>query len=369
MSVLKSSILKEFAKAVSQPKKKTETYIYGTVKLDENNSPTVKFDGSDLYTPVTTSVDISDGQRVLVMIKNHEAVVMSNITEPAVNAFTFKKLEERLVFIVEGIQTGFVRAISEDHGPNSPYAEMRSDGFMVKEEGDIEEVNTSRVTPGAFLAESENGSAQYEATGAQISSNDGLSSTWEPGAFYIFNSNTEPEEGSEEEGYYPDAFYTAEINMGRRVKFGTSGAGNNYLAGIYNEDVEDPEGEKSGWIIQSALDGTVTIPHTLVVDDLVNPSDIRLKKNVVDAELDALGYINKLPVRAFDWKKSGEHWGAGFIADELERIDPLLVNGGGDKMKGIRSFYLMGYLVRAVQELSEEVDRLKEVIESGKVND
>ena len=55
----------------------------------------------------------------------------------------------------------------------------------------------------------------------------------------------------------------------------------------------------------------------------------------------------------------------GFIADELQEIDKNLVTGGGNDQDGniipkaIDSFYLLSYVVKGVQELSEEVSNLK----------
>jgi len=40
-----------------------------------------------------------------------------------------------------------------------------------------------------------------------------------------------------------------------------------------------------------------------------------------------LELINKIPLYEFDWKNSGKHQKIGFIADELEKIDPNLSIG------------------------------------------
>jgi hypothetical protein len=98
---------------------------------------------------------------------------------------------------------------------------------------------------------------------------------------------------------------------------------------------------------------------------IVNPSYIRLKENVKESTVNALDAINRIPMREFDWKSDGHHQAVGIIADELEKIDSGLIRGGGEDEsggiipKGIDSMYLIGYLVKAVQELSDEVKRLK----------
>ena len=103
-----------------------------------------------------------------------------------------------------------------------------------------------------------------------------------------------------------------------------------------------------------------------ITDFLPPTSDIRLKKNVEDAEIEnALDIVNQIRLHSFDWLHTDEHQRIGFIADELEQIDPKLSVGGGTERDGtvhyktVDTFYMMGYLVKAVQELSTEVERLR----------
>ena len=89
-------------------------------------------------------------------------------------------------------------------------------------------------------------------------------------------------------------------------------------------------------------------------------SDIRLKDNVVDSEVNALETVNQMQVRQFDWKKGG-HQNIGFVADELEEIDPNLALGGGYDENGemdvkqINTSYLLNYAIKAIQELSATI--------------
>ena len=98
----------------------------------------------------------------------------------------------------------------------------------------------------------------------------------------------------------------------------------------------------------------------------VSSSDIRLKKNVEDCEVDdALSVINQIQMHSFDWLHTEEHQRIGFIADELEQIDPKLSMGGGTERDGtinyksVDTFYLLGYLTKGIQELSEKVSILE----------
>lgn len=102
-------------------------------------------------------------------------------------------------------------------------------------------------------------------------------------------------------------------------------------------------------------------------------SDIRLKENIENSETDALETVNRMKVRQFDWKErmGGWHQNIGFVADELEEIDPNLTLGGGYDENGemdikqINSPYLLNYAIKAIQELSAKVDeqdkRIKEL--------
>lgn len=99
-------------------------------------------------------------------------------------------------------------------------------------------------------------------------------------------------------------------------------------------------------------------------------SDIRLKENVKDSKVEALETVRRMKVRQFDWKKGG-HQSIGFVADELEEIDPNLALGGGYDENGemdikqINSQYLLNYAIKAIQELSAKVEaqekRIKEL--------
>nr|DAJ98738.1 MAG TPA: tail protein [Caudoviricetes sp.] len=90
-------------------------------------------------------------------------------------------------------------------------------------------------------------------------------------------------------------------------------------------------------------------------------SDIRLKENVSDCEINALDAVCKMPVCSFDWKETGVHQPLGLVADDIEKIDPLLALGGGENedgsmnVKQIDRLLLTEYAIKAIQELSAVV--------------
>ena len=100
-------------------------------------------------------------------------------------------------------------------------------------------------------------------------------------------------------------------------------------------------------------------------------SDIRLKENVLDCEINALDAVCKMPVCSFDWKETGVHQPLGLVADDIEKIDPLLVLGGGENedgsmnVKQIDRLLLTEYAIKAIQELSAVVkkqgDKIREL--------
>jgi hypothetical protein len=102
-------------------------------------------------------------------------------------------------------------------------------------------------------------------------------------------------------------------------------------------------------------------------------SDIRLKKDVVDTEINALDIVGKIKFREFVWKETDKKQKVGIIADELEEIDKNLVLGteGGyvdDEQsipvyKSIDILYLCSYLGKAIQEQQGQIETLKKSIE------
>jgi hypothetical protein len=206
-----------------------------------------------------------------------------------------------------------------------------------------------------------------------------------------------------------DVHATDGEDIERTGRFTTSAAGN---IGLYDVD-------KSAWIIRSGPDYNVYIPHPTSLTSVetysgyckpvgsygtdgrrvafvsarvdgsnyqfrvsgqwgatgnnysvktiwsASTSDIRLKENIKPTDVVGLKAVNKMLVRQFDWKRDGRHQDIGFVADELEKIDPNLALGGGYDEEGnmdekqVNTYQVVAYLVKAVQELSAQVRELK----------
>lgn len=179
--------------------------------------------------------------------------------------------------------------------------------------------------------------------------------------FYDYENQSKKASGAEAVTRQPVASVTADTN---RVAFLSS----DYHANGYGAGTEHGSyrlGVKAQW------GGSSYETHYIYSNLAV--SDIRLKENVKNSETDALETVNRMKVRQFDWKEQmgGWHQNIGFVADELEEIDPNLALGGGYDENGemdikqINSPYLLNYAIKAIQELSAKVDeqekRIKEL--------
>ena len=94
-------------------------------------------------------------------------------------------------------------------------------------------------------------------------------------------------------------------------------------------------------------------------------SDIRLKGNIRDTEVEnATKVIESMKIRSFERKDSHKKYKIGFIADELEQLDPNLVDGGGEVdghpyYKSVNNLQMLAYVVKSMQELNQRVRELE----------
>jgi hypothetical protein len=91
-------------------------------------------------------------------------------------------------------------------------------------------------------------------------------------------------------------------------------------------------------------------------------SDYRLKKNFKD--FNGLNLVSQIPVYDFNWKvgvdpDEGQAWGVK--AHELQEVLPNAVSGekDGDEMQGVDYSKIVPVLIKAIQELQEEIRLLK----------
>lgn len=81
---LSTDLISQFVKVTKDETKDNKgSTVYGEV-VKHNGKDYVKIDGSDLLTPISSSsIVVDDGERVAILIKDHNATVTGNITSPA----------------------------------------------------------------------------------------------------------------------------------------------------------------------------------------------------------------------------------------------------------------------------------------------
>ena len=92
-------------------------------------------------------------------------------------------------------------------------------------------------------------------------------------------------------------------------------------------------------------------------------SDERLKENIFNTDVNnALDQILAICHKQFDWKATKEHVDLGYIAQELEKINPSMVIKPDDEddTYGINTFYLMSIITKAIQELYQILVKIEE---------
>lgn len=91
---LPTYLIKEFVKSTNDTTTiKKEKTVYGTAIIDDGDI-FVRLDGSDISTPVLTTTNVSNGERVTVMIKNHNAVITGNVTSPSAKSSEVQNVSE-----------------------------------------------------------------------------------------------------------------------------------------------------------------------------------------------------------------------------------------------------------------------------------
>jgi len=116
-------------------------------------------------------------------------------------------------------------------------------------------------------------------------------------------------------------------------------------------------------IVCDVAQDIVQVNNLVVANGMVNYSDRRIKENIVDTKI-GLKEIEQLKVVEFDRTDiSGLHVPAGFIAQDLAKILPKHVftinNEKIPDLKAINTTDIIPVLVKAIQELSQEVKNLK----------
>ena len=102
---LSFDLISEFVKITNDKKESPkEGTVYATV-VSGTGGKYVKIDGSDLLTPMETTTDIEDGERVTLMIKDHKAVVTGNVTNPSASTGKVDKVTDSINSVSDRVGT------------------------------------------------------------------------------------------------------------------------------------------------------------------------------------------------------------------------------------------------------------------------
>ena len=140
---------------------------------------------------------------------------------------------------------------------------------------------------------------------------------------------------------YAKATIVANASGGPLISFrDINGSATNYDVAVFNRN-----GTQVGSISTTNI---ATLYNTT--------SDQRLKQNIVDAP-DFGRVIDSIQVRSFDWKTSGTHQRAGFIAQELVTVAPEAVHQPTDteEMMAVDYSKLVPMLVKEIQDLRKRL--------------
>ena len=97
---LSNDLISQFAKITKdQNGSSNETIVYGTA-VSYGDKLYVNIDGSDSITPVVTTSEVKAGERVTILLKDHSATILGNVTNPAASTETVGKVLDEYDVIV-----------------------------------------------------------------------------------------------------------------------------------------------------------------------------------------------------------------------------------------------------------------------------
>ena len=106
---------------------------------------------------------------------------------------------------------------------------------------------------------------------------------------------------------------------------------------------------------------TVMIPKDLLVlGSINNPSDIILKDNIEEINIEDFNKLNPVSFTFKDDDKNKKHY--GFIAQELETVYPELVSNTELGFKSVNYIEMIPILLSQMKNMQMEIDKLKEEI-------
>ena len=152
---LSSDLISQFVKTTNDTKKTNEaTTLYGTA-TKFNGKMYAKLDGSDRLTPIDTTVDVKEGERVTVLIKNHTATITGNVSSPSARTDDLKDTNKKVEEANSKIGT-FATVLADKvdteqlNATNAKIETIESDNVIIKEkltahDGEFENIKTKNL--------------------------------------------------------------------------------------------------------------------------------------------------------------------------------------------------------------------------------
>lgn len=100
---LSDSLISQFVSTTNdRSRAHRETTVFGTI-VTQGDLKFVRIDGSTELTPAVTTVEVSDGERVSVLLKNHSATIVGNLTSPAAKSDSIGDISHGMGEIIQAI--------------------------------------------------------------------------------------------------------------------------------------------------------------------------------------------------------------------------------------------------------------------------
>ena len=150
---LSNDLISQFVKATNDNSKdKSERTVYGTI-VDSDGKRYVQLDGSDQLTPILSTSDFSTDDRVIVLIKNHTATVIGNITSPSAKASDLNGIEDNVGNKIAEFEIVLAQKVDTEqlNASNARIDTLNSETVLIKKqllaaEGTIETLTSDNVT-------------------------------------------------------------------------------------------------------------------------------------------------------------------------------------------------------------------------------
>ena len=135
----------------------------------------------------------------------------------------------------------------------------------------------------------------------------------------------------------------------------------------YSRETVNPNTqEKQNYSIAQGLNIYDKTYHYADIDmgnhSILNQSDIRLKKDIKDTNINSLSIINNLNFKEYDYIEDNKHINLGLIAQDLQKICPELVSEDKNGMLSIKTTDLIYYALKGIQEQQKQIEELKDGI-------